>query len=348
MNTISQPQVYTDLNGLNDLKQSAKQDESAALRQAAKQFESVFVRMVLKSMREANNVLAEDGLFSSSQSQFYQNMYDDQLAVTLSEGEGLGLTDVLVEQLSPNVGKTTKTSPEAMSLDFPQVNQARNATGELIRQNIHGKKLAHPTDVRQLTNKEDSNQHVANNGITIAGYTPAADVNAVITVPSSQGFQSAEDFVQKVWPYAQQAARKLGGLDPKVLVAQAALETGWGQHMTKGSNGVNSMNLFNIKADSRWQGDKVSVSTVEYKNGVTVRENADFRQYNSIQASFDDYVNFLQANPRYQRALQNVDNAVAYVQSLQSAGYATDPLYAQKIMQVMQSDVLNNNIAQAN
>ena len=63
------------------------------------------------------------------------------------------------------------------------------------------------------------------------------------------------------------------------MVAQAALETGWGKYVIKDSSGSSSNNLFNIKADSRWQGAKVTTQTLEYRDGIANREQANFRRY---------------------------------------------------------------------
>ena len=153
-------------------------------------------------------------------------------------------------------------------------------------------------------------------------------------------WDSPEAFVESVMPYASEAAEKLG-VDPKVLISQAALETGWGKHVIRDSQGNSSHNLFNIKADSRWQGDGVSVKTLEYRNGLPKPEVASFRRYESYGQSFADYVEFIQGNPRYRQALEKADDPEAYVRELQNAGYATDPFYAEKITSIFSSDSLN-------
>ena len=153
-------------------------------------------------------------------------------------------------------------------------------------------------------------------------------------------WDSPEAFVESVMPYASEAAEKLG-VDPKVLISQAALETGWGKHVIRDSQGNSSHNLFNIKADSRWQGDGVSVKTLEYRKGLPKPEVASFRRYESYGQSFADYVEFIQGNPRYRQALEKADDPEAYVRELQNAGYATDPFYAEKITSIFSSDSLN-------
>jgi peptidoglycan hydrolase FlgJ len=151
---------------------------------------------------------------------------------------------------------------------------------------------------------------------------------------------SPEDFINKMWPQAQQAAQELG-VDAKVLLAQSALETGWGKHVMQNKAGQSSHNLFGIKASRGWEGNTVSVQTVEYENGVASKKQATFRAYDSYAESFNDYVQFLKQNPRYQDALSKVDSNEGFVKGLQKAGYATDPMYAQKILSILNREQLS-------
>lgn len=137
------------------------------------------------------------------------------------------------------------------------------------------------------------------------------------------------EFVEQLRPYAQATAHKLG-VDADALIAQAALETGWGEHMLRDSQGRASFNLFNIKAHD-WQGPSVAKRTLEYDGNTARTESARFRAYDSLQHAFDDYARFLQSNPRYADALAAGGDSSAYLQGLQDAGYATDPQYAAKI-----------------
>ena len=148
---------------------------------------------------------------------------------------------------------------------------------------------------------------------------------------------SPQDFLQKLWPMAEKAASDLD-LAPEALLAQAALETGWGRHVMQRRGGDSSHNLFGIKADSRWDGDAVPVSTLEYRDGVALKTRANFRAYDSFADSFQDYVAFIRENPRYRDAMQQTDDPAAYFAALQAAGYATDPRYAQKILKVLDSE----------
>ncbi len=151
---------------------------------------------------------------------------------------------------------------------------------------------------------------------------------------------SKEDFVRILSVPAQQAAQKLG-VEAKTLLAQAALETGWGKNVIKLADGESSFNLFNIKTHKDWAGKQVAKNTLEFDNGIAKQEKAHFRAYNSYQDSFNDYVRFIKENPRYQQALEHTENAEQYMRELQSAGYATDPAYANKVMRIYHDDVFS-------
>lgn len=145
-------------------------------------------------------------------------------------------------------------------------------------------------------------------------------------------------FAARLTPLASSAARDLG-VTPEVLVAQAALETGWGQHVIRHADGASSHNLFGIKAGPDWKGPRASVPTLEFRDGQMRRETAQFRGYASFAASFADYVKLVQTEPRYASARTATSNE-AYVQALQAGGYATDPQYAEKIIDILRRDTI--------
>jgi len=152
-----------------------------------------------------------------------------------------------------------------------------------------------------------------------------------------------ESFVKEIWHHAQKAARELG-VDARALVAQAALETGWGKHAIKREGGRSSHNLFGIKATG-WQGERATAQTHEYRNGVRQNERAAFRAYSSVADSFADYVKLIKHNPRYQQALQSGGNVREFATALQQAGYATDPSYAKKINAIANGPILKQILA---
>ena len=164
--------------------------------------------------------------------------------------------------------------------------------------------------------------------------------NAEADAPKQWQAGSPEEFVQQLWPCAEEAGKALG-VDPKHLLAQAALETGWGKSLPCDVDGTTSFNFFGIKAGSSWQGDSVSVKTLEFEGGVPVPKQAKFRSYDSAADSFRDYVEVLRNNPRYADALNTGSDAKAFANALQRGGYATDPRYAMKIETIAQNLAIN-------
>lgn len=333
LNATAPSEIYTNLQGLSQYK-SAGNNDLASLKQVAKQFESVFTRMLLKSMRDATEAMqGEDSLMNSQQTKFYQDMLDDQLSVTLSGDGGMGLADLLVQQLAPAVTGQAPASTAPASTGYPshaglrpQQTLAPVATDGWVA--LKPAKLA---DGFVASVPDEAWQGLAS--------TPEVERRLAVSEPATGKFADPEHFVKTLWPLAQAAAKRLGNLDPRVLVAQAALETGWGKSVIRDGVG-SSFNLFNIKADKRWQGERVNVSTLEYRDGVAVKERAGFRKYQSFADSFHDYVDFLQANGRYAQALTQTDSPESFVQALQQAGYATDPSYARKIQNIYQSELM--------
>ncbi|MGI9288919.1 MAG: flagellar assembly peptidoglycan hydrolase FlgJ [Pseudomonadales bacterium] len=176
-------------------------------------------------------------------------------------------------------------------------------------------------------------------GYSVAPVPKDELADAAITVLEESGaitIDSPRDFIEKLLPYAEAAGRELG-VEPKALLAQAALETGWGKHIVRKSNGEIAFNAFGIKADKGWQGERVQVATLEYNGTTASKQQAQFRSYNSFAESFADYAQFIKSNPRYQEALAAADNVNNYWKELQAAGYATDPAYAQKLASIYNS-----------
>jgi len=171
----------------------------------------------------------------------------------------------------------------------------------------------------------------------LVGLPPLTRSQAPADGSDSADFDSQSAFVTELWPHAQRVGRALG-IDGRVILAQAALETGWGERVARGADGQPSHNLFGIKAHG-WGGAVARVPTLEFRDGALQRETADFRSYGSYAEAFDDYARFLTENPRYRQALAAGD-AAGFARGLQAAGYATDPAYARKILGVLGSPLL--------
>jgi flagellar protein FlgJ len=310
-------QNFFDLGNLDSLRKEALSSgdastdaSKAALKKAAAQFEAIFTQMLLKSMRKANEAFEDkESPFNSSGVKFFEEMHDQQLSTELSSNGSLGLADLIVQQLSPD-GK--KFMPGSVL----------RPTNDIFSDQRAGSAMPHEQNKKEVQS------------VTTRDKTDNAQANKDAPV-----FESAEAFVSSVWEHAKTAAQKIG-LNPAVMVAQAALETGWGKHIINKSDGNSSNNLFNIKSDKSWEGEKASKVTLEFEQGTPVKKHANFRAYDSIKDSVNDFVDFLTQNPRYQDALQNTAKSSDFLDSLQKAGYATDPNYASKIKKVLNSPEL--------
>ena len=152
--------------------------------------------------------------------------------------------------------------------------------------------------------------------------------------------EGIDDFVKSIWPKAKEAASVMG-LDPKILMAQAALETGWGKFIAKDADGSSSNNLFNVKTGNSKDFESVNVKTTEYIADTPINMTESFRKYSSVEQSFNDYVSLIKGSERYQSALAHAGNPELYVNELHKAGYATDPMYSNKILAIYHGDDLN-------
>jgi flagellar protein FlgJ len=290
---VANAAFYADFSGLTALKRDVKANDPQAIREAARQFESLFTDMMLKSMRAAK---LGDGLGDSQETDLYQDMYDQQIALQMSQGRGLGLADMLVQQL---------TRSGAIKAGAGAAAGASGATG------VGG----------AAAGAAGSAAPAAAPGSTTA---PAASAAA----PASHAARIG--FIRQLEPYARHAAAQLG-VSADNLIAQAALETGWGQHVPAGGAG-SSNNLFGVKAGASWSGAAVSASTTEYAGGTASSVPQSFRAYSSIQQGVNDYVTLLQRSPLFRQALGTGADVGAFASALQRGGYATDPDYVSKLV----------------
>ncbi|WP_313061012.1 flagellar assembly peptidoglycan hydrolase FlgJ [Pseudomonas rhodesiae] len=399
---------YSDLNRLNQLKVGADKNSEGNMRKVAQEFESLFLSEMLKSMRSATEALGKDNPMNTPAAKQYQEMYDQQLAVSLSrEGGGIGLADVLMRQMQKNkpvdAQAATLQGPAAAEavkkVDVPtEIAAGTQADGPLGRSNgqrpLWAFRVAEPQAGAAATHSNDmelmNQRRIAlPSKLTdrlLAGIVPSTQVateakaaplrnsalqdnvinsgarsvaaaNGSMQVygravaqpplaPAKKAFSSQDEFVATMLPMAEAAAKRIG-IDPKYLVAQAALETGWGKSVMRAEDGSSSHNLFGIKAGKSWQGGQARAITSEFRDGAMVKETAQFRSYDSYQDSFHDLVTLLQSNDRYKDVVKSADNPERFVRELQKAGYATDPNYANKISQIANSMNSYQNYAAA-
>ena len=331
-----------ELNGLNAIREQARGSDSEgkkeALQEAAQQFEAIFMRMLLQSMRKAQDVLESDSPFNSESTKFYRDMHDQQMAVELSSNGTLGLSDLIVRQL----GGDDNFTPRSVLRSDGNLDDIKKSLKQSTLQNeIENAKgsnpFSHLPNTTSSLQNSDSINNTINSTINNINATKVsleisnADQTETSVNFSSPSFSEPKDFISALIDPAKSVEKEIG-VPFQVIIAQAALETGWGQKIIKHENGSSSNNLFNIKADSRWDGDKVTKDTLEFEQGAMVKKSEPFRMYESLSDSVNDYIKFLSTSERYQEALQGSGNVEHFLQGLQKAGYATDPQYADKIL----------------
>lgn len=302
-----------------------KQDPQAGLKQAAQQFEGMLLQMMLKSMRDAS---PQDGLLDSDQSRFFTGIMDQQLAQNLSAQGKLGFAKMIEQQLGRNLTPGT-TTPGVSASSASNTDTSTGTTSALnalqqafISRQAAGLAKPWPAPSAVLSPSE------AKDGSTIQSPAKVA--------ASKPG--SSSDFVNRVWPYAQEAAAATG-VPAQFLVAHAALESGWGKHEIRSADGSPTYNLFGIKAGRSWQGETVDTKTTEFANGVAQSSREKFRVYSSYAEAFSDYARLLSNNSRFAGVLGQQDGA-AFARSLQNSGYATDPMYADKLSRIISGPTL--------
>ena len=319
---IADAQNFLDVNGLNSIRQDAKSGDTAskkdALEQAAKQFEAIFMQMLMKSMRKAQEVLESDSPFNSESTKFYRDMHDQQMSLELSNNGALGLSELIVRQLGGD------------SENFTPHNILRSDGNLDSRGSL---RISEPGLLNNISTVKDSSAHQDPSKDRQTNGSIAAQAASMMQSPT---FAQPKDFVSALTNDAKRVQDKIN-VPFEVVIAQAALETGWGQKIIKTDAGESSNNLFNIKADSRWPGEKTHKETLEFEDGAMVKKREPFRVYESIGQSVDDYLNLLTKSERYQGALENSRNVDQFLHDLQSAGYATDPNYAKKIMATLRT-----------
>ena len=338
--TFDQSRNFLELNGLNAIRQQSRESDGegkkAALQEAAQQFEAIFMKMLLKSMRQAQDVLESDSPFNSQSTKFYRDMHDQQMAVELSSNGSLGLSDLIVRQLGGEDNTFTPRSVLRNDGNLEQIKKAaKHAKLQIEANNENGLGAENPfsTQIVNLQRNDNSNDVNATKIPFAIGEVNQLDKSVNLSSPS---FNQPKDFVSALIEPAKSVQEKIG-VPFQVIIAQAALETGWGQKIIKDQNGSSSNNLFNIKADNRWAGESIKKESLEFEQGAMVKKSSPFRAYESLTESVNDYVSFLTENDRYQDALQNPSNVEHFVHSLQKAGYATDPQYANKIMATLRT-----------
>lgn len=324
----AQPNVF-DASSLTALKHQVKGGDPKTLKLAAQQFETLFLQMVLKSMRDAT---PRTGLFDSEQARMYESLLDQQMAQVLgSKSGGTGLAAMIEKQLlRQNPDPQPFDGPLPLSPPTPSFRFSGGRTISLPRDGMEAPLPLH-----------DPQHGAAPASRTVPLVSPAAD--PALASDGAGVSAAVREFVTRLQPAAAEASRATG-IPAHFMVAQAALETGWGKAEPRRLDGSPSFNVFGIKAGRNWQGPVVEVATTEYVDGVAQKQLERFRAYGSYAEAFRDYSSLLSGNPRYAGVL-GVQDATGFAQALQRAGYATDPLYAAKLERIIGGATLRQILA---
>jgi flagellar protein FlgJ len=301
--------TYTDLNALAGLKQNSRSPQ--ALHAIAQQVDALFLQMMLKSMRDAG---AAEGEADSNEMGMYQDMFDKQVALSLSQHQDLGLGSMVTRRLSAAAAAPASTTPASTA-------PGSTASAAAAR--------AHATPPARVPTAATG----APTGAGGAGGAGGA------SAPTTTMLQSASQFVKEVLPAITQAAGSIG-VSPLGMLAQAALETGWGTRMARTADGSPSLNLFGIKAGEDWDGARAGATTLEFSGGVATQRHTAFRAYGSVEESVADFAQLLGTSPRYRAAMSAGGNAESYVESIGRSGYATDPEYGAKLNAILHGGLL--------
>ncbi|GAA0828992.1 flagellar assembly peptidoglycan hydrolase FlgJ [Cupriavidus pauculus] len=316
-----------DTQGFEALKGQARAgNNNTTLQAAAKQFEAVFTQMVLKSMRDAT---PSDGLFDNEQTKLYMSMMDQQLSQQLSS-RGIGLADVMIRQLA-----------RATGTPLPQ---GTAAAGGITGASVRDAQMAQLLDSRGATDADGPPPI----GTTLPGsaWNPTAGVRQYQNQADWQGAGQSQlgqlpddspehisNFVNRMAEPAM-AASRASGVPAKLIVGQAALESGWGRREIRNPDGSTTFNVFGIKAGANWKGPTTEILTTEYVDGQPQKVRAKFRAYGSYEEACNDYARLISNNPRYANVV-TASNAEEAAHGLQRAGYATDPAYGEKLVRIM-------------
>jgi len=251
---------------------------------------------------------------------------DAQLAQQLAT-PGIGLAQVLLAQMRRAAGNVLGADAAAGAHgDTRAPDPVAQNGGDHVPN-----PLAYPSQPPQRVDADATRpRDAASISELIAKLSQKADavVSAIREAP-----QHIHDFVARIAQAAHLAAQQ-SGVPAKLILSQAALESGWGRHEIRHADGAPTHNVFGIKATPGWTGRVAHVATTEYVNGAPRRATQAFRAYNSYDEAFADYARLMGGSERY-RAVQQAATPEDAARRVQAVGYATDPAYADKLITIM-------------
>ncbi len=303
-----------DVQSSADIRAQFKKDPQQGLQAAAQQFEAMFLQMVMKSMRDAT---PQDGLLQSDSTRFYTSLLDQQMAQNMAnQPNGLGFAKMIEQQLGGRMQGSELADVAA---------RAANPSGNPLPLTAPASGNLRHIPIPATFPSSGQN-------------TPAAASVERALGASASPAASPQEFVGRVWEHAVDASRSTG-ISPQFVVAHAALESAWGRSEIRKADGSSSFNLFGIKAGKNWNGAVVEAATTEYVDGQPRQVVERFRAYSSYEEGFRDYAALLRGNSRYSGVIGTQDGT-EFARRLQQAGYATDPMYADKLSRIINGPTL--------
>ncbi|MDE2254702.1 MAG: flagellar assembly peptidoglycan hydrolase FlgJ [Betaproteobacteria bacterium] len=301
--------------GLNQLSAAAKANprSPAAIKAVAQQFEALLVQQMLTAMSATS--LGPD-MLGGTAGPMFKSLFNQQIATTISQGQGIGLASFIAKELATRYGGKPN-DPSAAATVPPQ--------GPVLPKSLSGQTSAATPSIAG---------YLAHRGAAPAPATPS---HATAGGERSALANKAQAFIQSILPSVQQAATALQ-VSPVAILAQAALETGWGSHAP-------GHNLFGIKASGDWSGASLSRLTSEVAHGVTHLGSAAFRAYQSAADSVQGYTQMLLGSPRYHSVRGHGSDIAGFAAALQRTGYATDPQYASKLVAMARSPLMRDALS---
>lgn len=321
MANVAIPPNAVDLEGLGELRRRAQREDPTALAELAVQFEALFIGMMLESARSAT---LDSGLFGGAETEQYLALMDRQVALELARSGGFGFGRMLEQQLA---AKDDALPAASLAARGPRPPRAAELAG------------APPTPAAESAAPPAASAAAVTGAFPVGLPSILAAIGGAAEV-AAEGEPTPAQFVTSLLPQAAAAGAALG-VEPRLLLAQAALETGWGRAVPQ-RGAESAHNLFGIKAGASWNGAAVEQWTLEHDGGVTAPQRERFRAYGSTVESFADYVDLIRTARRYAEALEHGTNAEAYARAVTEAGYATDPKYADKWLAIYHGDRLAN------
>lgn len=320
-----------DVNGLSSIARAERQQTGAGLKPVTQQFEAVFLNMMLKTMRAS---VPDGGLYNSETMKTMGQMRDMQLSQALSS-RGMGIAEMLQRQLAGHgaTAGNSATNVEAIAaMAGIPMGQARSINDI----------VAEAQAQRQFGVHEAPVEHVAAGHMASTGnHQQDSATDSPSTLASL--WEAAREKLERQAPHVSQFLARIGdtarrisaesGIPVRLIVAQAALETGWGRHDVKHSDGRNGHNLFGIKAVGNYAAASQATTTTEYEQGVPLQRQERFRAYESDEQAMRDYARMLTSHPRYKGVAGSSAHEGAAL--LQQRGYATDPHYAEKLRTII-------------